>query len=156
MCEKKIWLHYKRCRLLDYDAITYVSEDPANYIFNTEYYSSTRSVMIYQSARCRNQMIIITAVRISSIKVGALPNGTVEVELHHLWMVSFTRRPLYPQGKSSRYPLDRMFGGSQSQPGRCGAWKNLLPLQGIESQSSSPSPCWLSYPSSWVSSVVAQ
>jgi hypothetical protein len=62
---------------------TYVSEDRANYIFNTEYYSSTRSIMIYQSARCRNQMIIITAVRISSIKVGPLRNGGVEVQFHH-------------------------------------------------------------------------
>jgi hypothetical protein len=29
-------------------------------------------------------------------------------------MVSFTPRPLYPQGKSSWYPLDRRLGGPQS------------------------------------------
>jgi hypothetical protein len=30
-------------------------------------------------------------------------------------VVSFTPRPLYPQGKSSWYPLDRRLGGPQSQ-----------------------------------------
>jgi hypothetical protein len=29
-------------------------------------------------------------------------------------VVSFTPRPLYPQAKSPRYPLDRRLGGSQS------------------------------------------
>jgi hypothetical protein len=33
------------------------------------------------------------------------------------WMVSFTPLPLYPQGKSLRYPLDRRLGGSQSPVG---------------------------------------
>jgi hypothetical protein len=31
--------------------------------------------------------------------------------------VKFTPRPLYPQGKSPRYPLDRRLGGPQSQSG---------------------------------------
>jgi hypothetical protein len=29
------------------------------------------------------------------------------------WVVSFTPRPLYPRGKSPRYPLDRRLGGPQ-------------------------------------------
>jgi len=33
-------------------------------------------------------------------------------------MVSFTPRPLYPQGKSSCYPLDRRLGGPQNRSGR--------------------------------------
>jgi hypothetical protein len=34
------------------------------------------------------------------------------------WVVSFTPRPLYPKGRSSRYPLDRRMGGPQSRSGR--------------------------------------
>jgi hypothetical protein len=34
------------------------------------------------------------------------------------WMVNFTPRPLYPRGKSPRYPLDRRLGGPQSRSGR--------------------------------------
>jgi hypothetical protein len=39
---------------------------------------------------------------------------------HYLEVVSFTPRPLYPRGKSPRYPLDRRLGGSQNQSGRRG------------------------------------
>jgi hypothetical protein len=34
------------------------------------------------------------------------------------WVVSFTARPLYPRGKSPRYPLDRILGGPQSRSRR--------------------------------------
>jgi hypothetical protein len=33
-------------------------------------------------------------------------------------VVSFTPGPLYPQGKSPSYPLDRRLGGPQSRSGR--------------------------------------
>jgi hypothetical protein len=33
-------------------------------------------------------------------------------------VVGLTPRPLYPQGKSPSYPLDRRLGGPQSQSGR--------------------------------------
>jgi hypothetical protein len=42
-------------------------------------------------------------------------------------MVSFTPRPLYPQGKNSRYPLDRRLSGPQSRSGRGGEEKNSHP-----------------------------
>jgi hypothetical protein len=48
-------------------------------------------------------------------------------------VVSFTLRPLYPQGKSPRYPLDRRLGGLQSRSGRCSEEKNSQPPPGIES-----------------------
>jgi hypothetical protein len=38
--------------------------------------------------------------------------------------VSFTHRLLYPQGKSSRYPLGRRLGGPQSRSGRVVEEKN--------------------------------
>jgi hypothetical protein len=42
-------------------------------------------------------------------------------------VVSFTPRPLYPRGKSPRYPLDRRLGGPQSRSARRGEEKILDP-----------------------------
>jgi hypothetical protein len=47
-------------------------------------------------------------------------------------VVSFTPRPLYPQGKSPWYPLDRRLAGSQSRSGHGGEKKNSQPLSGLE------------------------
>jgi hypothetical protein len=38
-------------------------------------------------------------------------------------MISFTPLPLYTQGKSPRYPVDKRLGGSQRRPERCGEVK---------------------------------
>jgi hypothetical protein len=54
--------------------------------------------------------------------------GGVYVQLHSFfdlgarwrWVVSFTTRPLYPQGKNPWYPLDRGLGGPQNRSGRSG------------------------------------
>jgi len=44
------------------------------------------------------------------------------------WVVSFTTRPLYPQGKSPWYPIDRRLGGPQSRSGNgCGEKNSQLP-----------------------------
>jgi hypothetical protein len=43
------------------------------------------------------------------------------------WVVSFTLRPLYPQGKSPRYPLDKRLGGPQSRSGHSGEENNSQP-----------------------------
>jgi hypothetical protein len=48
------------------------------------------------------------------------------------WAVSFTSLPLYPQGKSPWYPLDRRLGGPQSRSGRGGEKKNSQSLPGLE------------------------
>jgi hypothetical protein len=48
------------------------------------------------------------------------------------WVVNFTLRPFYPQGKSPWYPLDRRLGGPQSRSGRGSGEKNFQPPQGIE------------------------
>jgi hypothetical protein len=49
------------------------------------------------------------------------------------WVVSFTPRQLYPQGKGSWYPLDRRLSGPQSRYGRGGEEKNSQPLPGLKS-----------------------
>jgi len=41
------------------------------------------------------------------------------------WVVSFTTRPLYPQGKRPWYPLDRRLDGPHSQSGCGGEEKNF-------------------------------
>jgi hypothetical protein len=48
------------------------------------------------------------------------------------WVVGFTPRPLYLQGKSPWYPLDRRLVGAHSRPGRGGEEKNSQPPPGIE------------------------
>jgi hypothetical protein len=48
------------------------------------------------------------------------------------WVVSFTPRPLYLQGKTPWYPLYRRLGGPQSRSGRGGEEKNSEPPQGTE------------------------
>jgi hypothetical protein len=44
------------------------------------------------------------------------------------WVVSFTPRPLYPQGKSPWYPLYKRLVGPQSRSGRRGGDKNSQAL----------------------------
>jgi hypothetical protein len=43
------------------------------------------------------------------------------------WVVSFTTRPLYPQGKTPWYPFNRRLGGPRSRSGRGGEEKNTQP-----------------------------
>jgi hypothetical protein len=48
------------------------------------------------------------------------------------WVVSFTPRPLCPQGKSPLYPLDRRLGGPQRRSASGGEEKNSQAPSGIE------------------------
>jgi hypothetical protein len=50
------------------------------------------------------------------------------------WVVSFTPRPLFLQGRSPCYPLDRRLGGLQSRSGRGGEETNSQHLAGLEPQ----------------------
>jgi hypothetical protein len=56
-------------------------------------------------------------------------------------VVSFMPRPLYPQGKSAWYPLDRRLGGPQSRSGRGGEEKNSQPPPEIEPQNPNHPAC---------------
>jgi hypothetical protein len=63
----------------------------------------------------------------------------MEVYLHEFfdlgtkwrWVISFTLRPPYPQGKRPQYTFDRL-GGHQTRSGRGGEEKNSQPLPRIE------------------------
>jgi len=49
-------------------------------------------------------------------------------------VVGFMLQPLYSQGKSPWFPLDRRLGGFQSRSGRGGEKKNPQPPPGMEPQ----------------------
>jgi len=64
-------------------------------------------------------------------------SGSIAPRIHDLCtrlrrVVSFTPRPLYPQGKSPWYILDRRLVGPQSRSGSGGEEKNSQPLLGLE------------------------
>jgi hypothetical protein len=63
---------------------------------------------------------------------GGLTSHILDLGTRWRWVVSFTPRPLYPQGKSPWYPLDRRLGGPQSRSGHGGEEKNSQPPPGIE------------------------
>jgi len=59
---------------------------------------------------------------------GGIAPRILELGSRLRWVVSFTPRPLYTQGKSLWYLLDRRLGGPQSLSGRGGEEKNSQPL----------------------------
>jgi hypothetical protein len=66
-------------------------------------------------------------------ETGGIAPHILELGTRWRWVVNFTPRPLYLQGKSPWYPLDRRLGGPQSRSGRGGEAKNSQPLPGLES-----------------------
>jgi hypothetical protein len=48
---------------------------------------------------------------------GSVAPRILDLGTSRRWVVSFTPRPLYPQGKSPWYSLDRRLGGPQSRSG---------------------------------------
>jgi hypothetical protein len=63
---------------------------------------------------------------------GGIASRIIDLDTSWRWAVSFTPRPLYPQGKSPSYPLDRRLGGPQNRSGCGGEEKNSQPLPGPE------------------------
>jgi len=55
---------------------------------------------------------------------GGIVPVILDLGIRWRWVVSFTPRPLYPQGKGPWYPLDRRLDGTQSRPGHCVEKKN--------------------------------
>jgi hypothetical protein len=63
---------------------------------------------------------------------GTMAPCVLDIGTRWRWVVSFTPRPIRPQGKSPWYPLDRRLGGPHSRSGRGGEEKNSQPLPGLE------------------------
>jgi len=59
---------------------------------------------------------------------GGRASRIIDLDTRCKWVVSFTLRPLYRQGKSPRYPLDRRLAGSHTLFGRGGEEINSQPL----------------------------
>jgi hypothetical protein len=78
----------------------------------------------------------------------------LDLKTNWKWVVNFTPQPLYPQGKSPRYPLDKRLSGPQSQPGRLREEKFLtlpgLDLRPLGRRARSQSLYRLSYPRSHI------
>jgi hypothetical protein len=60
---------------------------------------------------------------------GCIAPRILDLGTRRRWMVSFSPRPPYPQGKSPYYPLYRRLGGPQSRSGHGGEEKNFSPWQ---------------------------
>jgi hypothetical protein len=82
--------------------------------------------------------------------------GRAHIDPHFLdlgttwrWADSVTPRPLYPRGKSPRYPLDRRLGEPQSRSGRRGE-ENSWPYRDTNSDPSVAQPVASRYPRSYI------
>jgi len=63
-------------------------------------------------------------------ETGDIAPHILDLGTRWMWVVSFTHRLLYPQGKSPWFPLDRRLGGEQNRSGHGGLDKNSQPLPG--------------------------
>jgi hypothetical protein len=85
---------------------------------------------------------------------GCIDPHFLDLGISWRWVVSSTLWPLYPRGKSPRYPLDRRLGGTQSRSGRHGEEKIL---DSTRTRTLTPASCpahiqllyWLWYPGSY-------
>jgi hypothetical protein len=71
--------------------------------------------------------------RVGVLGSGGIAQCILDLGTRWRWVVSFTPRPLYPQGKSPWYPLDRRVGGvPQNRSGRSGEEKHSQTMSGLE------------------------
>jgi hypothetical protein len=63
---------------------------------------------------------------------GGMNPRILDLDTRRAWVISFTPRQLYPQGKRPWYQSDRRLGGPQSRSGRGGEEKNSQALPGLE------------------------
>jgi hypothetical protein len=66
------------------------------------------------------------------LRSGGIAQRILDLGSRWRWVVSFTARSPYSQGKSPWYPLVRRLGGPQSRSWRGGKENNSQPLPGLE------------------------
>jgi hypothetical protein len=93
--------------------------------------------ILTQLSRLQESHVTRKKVKLSLCLTKHWGSGGIAPRIIHLGnrrrrAVSFTPRPLYPQGKSPWYPLDRRLGGLQSRSGRSSKEKISVPPPGIE------------------------
>jgi hypothetical protein len=69
---------------------------------------------------------------------GGIAPNILDLGTRWRWVVSFTLRSLYPQGKIPWCPLDRRLSKPQTRSGRGGEEKNSQSLPGLESPTIQP------------------
>jgi hypothetical protein len=85
--------------------------------------------LVCESRQCAKIKVKLSLCLTPWRRMGSGCVGPHFLDLGTSWrrVVSFTPLPLYPRGKSPRYPLDRRLGGPQSRSGRFGKEKILDP-----------------------------
>jgi hypothetical protein len=89
---------------------------------------------------------------------GGIAHEFFDLDTRRRWVVGFTLRPVYPQGKSPSYPLDGRLGEPPNSSRRGGEEKNSQPPPGIEPQNPnrparSPTLYRLSYHGSLIETI---
>jgi hypothetical protein len=95
------------------------------------------SSLIIHTGKVKGEIVSVLFYNWTLRHEGVLGSGSIvprvlDLSTRWKWMVNFTPRPLYPQGKSPWYPLGRRLGGLQSQSERGGERKNSQPLPVLE------------------------
>jgi hypothetical protein len=96
--------------------------------------SLCRLISLFNLTNQRNIMLSLCLIKNNSVKTHR--GWRISPRIRNLanrwrWQVSSRTRPLYPQGKRLRYPLDRRLSGPHSLFGTCGG-DNFLSLLGTE------------------------
>jgi hypothetical protein len=63
---------------------------------------------------------------------GSVASRILDFDNRWRWVISFSPRPLYPQGKILWYPLDRRLGGPQCRSGHGSEAKNSQPMSELK------------------------
>jgi hypothetical protein len=105
---------------------------------HTEWNYFKRNICIYFLIESISSNVCMLSLCLS-MGEGVWGSGCIDPYFLHLgsswrWVVSFTPQPLYPRGKSTRYPLDRRLGGPQNRSGYVKKRK-FLTLPGLERRS---------------------
>jgi len=104
---------------------------PVSYLFHTRFfniYSKIGGAIIFVGNKEVKSTLCVPWKHIIMWKYRSL----ILLGTRHARLVSFMHKPLYPQGRTPRYQLNRSLGQPHSWSGCFGVETNFLYLQGIE------------------------